>query len=202
MRRLTLIASLVVLAACSQGNAPTDVDAGETMDAPPPPVIITFEPTIVGAALIGDALALEPEIEGGMLENGYHTSKVPAADVLTGIHGSFGPDRDRGMGSVTYAIDAATGPVAMPLVTGPGAGAMTISAHCGELETEAEILPVTEEWTWFQVPVADCGEGAPAYVTIRDAGSEWGQWLAIGEPHLILPEVTEEAPAEDTPAGE
>lgn len=201
MRRLTLLAPLVVLAACSQGDQPTGTEPAEAMDAPLPSIEVASL-NRVSPYLIGEALALEPAVSGGMLENGFHDSNTPESDSITNVFGSFGPDRDRGTGSVTYTFEAAASPSAVPLITGPGAGSITVAVHCEGPAAETETLPVTDGWTWYEVPTTDCGDGVPYSVTFADSGSDWGQWLAVGEPHLILDEVIEDVPAEDIQAGQ
>jgi hypothetical protein len=76
------------------------------------------------------------------------------------------------------------------MVTGPSTGGLSLqilNAKTGQPIASLNTVPQHREWWVWKVelpPDLDSIE-----IAAEDAGSGWGQWLAVGVPHYIVPQI-------------
>ena len=130
-----------------------------------------------------------PEIAGTWAPDGYYKGAggpgTPPADGL--VFGSY-PDTNTGTIRLgPFHLDGHIG-IAIPVVTGPDNHKLTITirdALSKEVLAQMDPPPVHTTW-WAWRPELPMGRGIDIEVLAEDKGSGWGQWMALGSPHVLL----------------
>src|SRR6185437_6117574 len=81
--------------------------------------------------------------------------------------------------------------ITIPLVTGPGDGGRAIevlNSKTGKLIASLNAIPRHDQWWLWNVPLPHEPDGSFEIVA-ADAGSAYGQWLAIGVPHYTINQI-------------
>ena len=159
---------------------------------PPGERIAEAAPTRIGPALTGGSAA----IQGAWTPDGYYPD-AGHAPVEGVVYGSWS-GKDANTGSLRlgpYPVKARSA-IAIPLVTGPGAGT-GLSLEILNAKTDkpiASLSPVPKHETWWLWNVELPADPEAIEIVAEDAGSGWGQWFATGVPHYVVsqigPEVT------------
>ena len=129
-----------------------------------------------------------PRIEGGWTQNGYYKGpNSPGAPPVQGaVFGSY-PDSSTGtMRLGPFHLDGQTG-MAIPLVTGPDNHGLSIvvrDAASKDVLAKMDPLAVRVAW-WAWDPELPLGRELTVEVVAEDKGSGWGQWMALGWPHVL-----------------
>lgn len=113
----------------------------------------------------------------------------PDSELVDGIVGSYGMNGDSDTGTIefTFEPDVLTIPIVLPIITGPDPSSLDVRVVCGEYTSDLD-LEGNQNWAWREIPTASCSGDNPATVIVEDTGSEWGQWIAVGAPRLLLEE--------------
>ena len=129
-----------------------------------------------------------PQITGAFVPNGYFmglgSPGVPPVDGP--VFGSF---PDAATGSIRlgpFHVDGHT-EMAIPVVTGPDNHNLSMvvrDAASKEILAEMDPLPIRVAW-WAWHPQLPPGREMTVEVYAEDKGSGWGQWLALGWPHVL-----------------
>jgi hypothetical protein len=128
------------------------------------------------------------EITGAIVPNGYYKGTGgPGTPPVEGpIYGSY-PDASTGSIRLgPFHLDGLT-EMAIPLVTGPDTHNLTVSvrdAATKELLSQMAPLPKCLTW-WAWHPDLPKGHEMTVEVMVEDKGSTWGQWIALGWPHVL-----------------
>ncbi|MEL6568906.1 MAG: hypothetical protein AAFQ22_10845 [Pseudomonadota bacterium] len=169
------------LAACGADTSAPATDnsiVAEATSAPTPSVPETQ---------IGSELATDREITGGFVENGYYHEQLPRDALISNVSGSYGEagDSDTGQLVLNIAPRSELVGLVLPVVTGPDSSSSSIEVVCGET---IQTLDLSNNITWAMrsIPLNDCTTGTPVTITVIDAGTEWGQWIAVGAPREKL----------------
>jgi hypothetical protein len=150
----------------------------------------TEAPLTALAAPLGSAPV---EIAGGWTKNGYYKGpNGPAAPSTEGlVYGSF-PDANTGSIRLgPFHLDGKT-EIAIPLVTGPDTHNLSVvlrDAVSKKLLSKMDPPAVHTTW-WAWQPELPMGGEITVEVFAEDKGSGWGQWLAVGWPHVLRPRKT------------
>jgi hypothetical protein len=139
---------------------------------------------LVGAPLEGGS----PSIEGFWKADGYNPE--PGRPPVDGpIYGSWaGSDAHTGtirLGPFTIRGQQS---IAIPVVTGPNNTGMEIKvldASNGEILGLLSPTPSRRNWWAWKVTLPPDRSDLKIIVSAQDSGSAWGQWQAIGVPHLL-----------------
>jgi hypothetical protein len=129
-----------------------------------------------------------PQITGGFVVNGYFKgNNGPGAPPVDGpVYGSF-PDSAKGSLRLgPFHLDGHT-QIAIPVVSGPDSHNLSILVRdAATKQTLAELTPppVRVQW-WAWHPDLPTGKELNVEILVEDKGSGWGQWLAIGWPHIL-----------------
>lgn len=78
--------------------------------------------------------------------------------------------------------------VAIPLITGPVATGLEVTitdAASGQILGILRPPPVRTKWWAWKVFLPDVPGGSTILINAEDHGTGWGQWQAIGVPHLL-----------------
>ena len=130
-----------------------------------------------------------PSIEGFWARDGYYPDVGrPPADGP--FYGSWaGSDAHTGTIRIgPFSIRGQTS-IALPMVTGPGISGMEIKivdVASGEILALLSPPPVHLKWWAWKVALPQRGPDMKIIVTAQDKGAGWGQWQAIGVPHLLV----------------
>jgi hypothetical protein len=138
----------------------------------------------VGAALEGGP----PAIEGFWTQDGYYLD-IRRPPVDGPIYGSWA-------GSDTHIGTLQMGPfgirgqnsIALPLITGPsnsGLEVKIVDVASGEILALLSPPPLHIKWWAWKVVLPENRPDMKIIVVARDDGGGWGQWQAIGVPHLL-----------------
>ena len=136
-------------------------------------------------APLGEA---QTEITGAWTPNGYYKGAgSPGAPPVDGL--VFGSFPDANMGTIRlgpFHVDGRAG-VAIPLVTGPDNHNLSIviqDAVRKEILAKMEPPPIRDTW-WVWRPELPTDRQLTVEVIAEDKGSGWGQWMAVGWPHVL-----------------
>jgi hypothetical protein len=129
-------------------------------------------------------------IKGVWTRDGYYpdAGKPPVPDE---IFGSWAGS-DANTGTITlgpFRVLRNTSAIALPVVTGPDAKKASIQVvNRTTGDVLASISPVSEisKWVFMRLSFPALANDTDLTVVATDEGSEWGQWLAIGQPHQLL----------------
>jgi hypothetical protein len=115
--------------------------------------------------------------------NGFH----PSVGTLSGeiLFGSYsGSDRNRGTLTSAPFATAGQGCIALPIAHGPSIGGQSITlvaADNGEDLGAVRLQQDNGNWRYWAIYFSP---GVPVLrIVAKDRGAEFGQWLAVGEPH-------------------
>jgi hypothetical protein len=130
----------------------------------------------------------EIRIRGSWEPDGYYPT-VGAPDVKDKIFGSWnGSDANTGVIEMgPFDLPKNSSVVALPLVTGPTTGALSIrilDADSGDVMFSSP-PPVSVKWLVWRLRFLSRSEDTRAVLEVRDDGKDWGAWLAVGMPHLM-----------------
>jgi hypothetical protein len=130
-----------------------------------------------------------PEIAGAMVPDGFFKgSNSPGKPPVDGpVYGSF-PDSEKGSIRIGLHLDGHTD-IAIPIVTGPDTHGLSLQLRdAATKEVLAQLDPPSIRITWWAWrPDLPQGKELDVELVVEDKGSGWGQWLAIGWPHLVKP---------------
>lgn len=193
MLRVVVLAGVLALSACGNGTGGEDVAAPAPVAETPAPAPAERQPAVpavdpLPAPPLGDVASLVTLGSEGFVENGYFIRSAPTSELISGVVGSYGEGGDSVTGQVAFEITlpADSLGLALPLITGPDPTTASVTASCGETSQALDVV-FTTDWTWVPVSTDACAPGAVMTLTVADAGSDWGQWIAVGQPRLVLP---------------
>jgi hypothetical protein len=114
--------------------------------------------------------------------DGFH----PSVGTLSGevLYGSYSGN-DANQGVLTSAPFATSGHtcIALPVAHGPSVGSQSVRLVDPESGKTVQSIPLSETpgtWQFWAVEL----EGVDKLrIVAEDKGSQWGQWVAVGEPH-------------------
>jgi hypothetical protein len=145
----------------------------------PPVTILT--PSLVGARIPIAAWQADP----AWTRNGFH----PSVGTLSGeiLYGSYsGSDALRGVLTSAPFETGGRECIALPVAHGPSLGGQSIRLVEAESGLTVASIPLNETpGIWQFWPVALPGV-ARLRIIAEDNGSQWGQWVGVGEPHWCL----------------
>lgn len=118
--------------------------------------------------------------------NGFH----PSVGTLSGetLYGSYsGNDANRGvLTSAPFTVSGHTC-VALPVAHGPSVGGQSIrlvEPDSGKIVLSLPLIDSSGTWQVWAVELAGIDKLS---IVAEDKGSQWGEWLAVGEPHWCQP---------------
>jgi hypothetical protein len=131
-----------------------------------------------------------PKITGNIVPKGYYeggSATGPGAPPIEGpVYGSY-PDSNTGSIHLgPFHLDGQT-EMAIPLVTGPDTHDLSIVVRdvaSREVYARLAPMPVRVNW-WAWHPDLPLDRDITVEVFAQDNGSKWGQWLALGWPHIL-----------------
>jgi hypothetical protein len=128
-------------------------------------------------------------INGAWTRDGYYpaTGPPPIAGL---VYGSWsGEDSNVGslrMGPLRAGRQTVIG---IPLVTGPNSGGLSIQVlNAATGQVIAALNPPPVHVTWWVWKVVLPGPDTSIEIVAHDAGTDYGQWLAFAQPHVLLTE--------------
>jgi len=131
-----------------------------------------------------------PEIAGAWTPNGYYKGQGgPGASPVDGP--AFGSYPDPLTGTLRlgpFHLDGHT-EIAIPLVTGPDSHNLSVvvrDADSKEIYAQLDPPPIRVVW-WAWRPELPLDRELNIEIVAEDKGSGWGQWLALGSPHILRP---------------
>lgn len=143
---------------------------------------------------IGPNLSLTVAPSGGRHVDGEPTALEGAA-AADGAHPSLGgpsnhwgtwAGNDSNVGAIVMRIAAGCSEVYLPIVRGPGLGGLTVTIR--QMENQQPLLidslsgeSLPQSWTSMKIARPNC---QALEITATDSGTNWGEWLALGEPLL------------------
>jgi hypothetical protein len=139
---------------------------------------------VVGAAVEGGT----PAIDGFWAKDGYNPEPGrPPVDGPT--YGSWA-GRDSHTGTIRMGPFNIHGQqsIAIPVVTGPSNAGMEIKIvdiSNGEILASLSPTPRRTKWWAWKVALPSDRPGLRITVSAQDNGTAWGQWQALGVPHLL-----------------
>jgi hypothetical protein len=132
--------------------------------------------------------AAAPEIVGGFGPDGYYkdVGGPGPAPVEGPVYGSF-PDANQGSVRLgPFHLDGHT-EILIPLVTGPDKSVVSIAvrdADTKEVLAQMSPPPLRTDW-WAWRPDLPLDHEIKVEIVAEDKGSAWGQWIAVGWPHVL-----------------
>lgn len=141
-------------------------------------------PVEVDLSTLGAVIDTGRVLSGGWTLNGQNPS-AGAPSVAGAVYGSWSGS-DANQGEITIGPFAApAGRFALPIVTGPSAGGQSITVKDAETgEVYIDFKPrVRIQWSALVFTIPPAKASRPLLVVAADHGSDWGQWMAVGEPH-------------------
>jgi hypothetical protein len=156
------------------GNGKTGCLLGTSQQVPP---VIPADANMVGAPVPISSWQADP----GWTRNGHHPSiGTPPGQVLYGSYS--GSDANQGTLTSAPFEAAGQGCVVVPVAHGPSITGQSVRlVEDGSGKTVATI-PLDENGFW-QYWLIDLPEAAKLRIVAEDKGAQWGQWVAVGEPH-------------------
>ena len=150
----------------------------ETIGAPPREADVS----VAGAPIEGRVA-----LSGGWTPNGYHVSAgTPPYDGPA--FGSWsGADANQGEATVG-PFTAPQGAFALPLVSGPSTHGQSIVVKDAETgEVYIRFKPAVRiQWRPLVLTLPPEKAARPLLLVAMDHGSEWGEWMAIGQPRAVV----------------
>ena len=180
-----LVLSLA-LAACD-GPKPVEAPATPAPEAAPAAAPPTLFGPAMGLADDKPALMIAQEaLEDGFMKGGYHASALNNTSPSWGSHGLHG-DADTGIAKVTFEVPAGAKRIGVPVAMGPTHGLTTLEVLDADDKPIATLAPGPEEYKEWKLWEVTLPVTAPVKLSIEasDTGSEWGQWIAFGQPRVI-----------------
>lgn len=155
---------------------------------PAPPVeTVGAPPREADVAVAGAPIEGKVALSGGWTPNGYHVSAgTPPFDGP--VFGSWsGADANEGEATVG-PFTAPQGAFALPLVTGPSTHGQSIVVKDAETgEVYIRFRPAVRiQWRSLVLTLPPEKAARPLLLVAMDRGSEWGQWMAIGQPRAVV----------------
>jgi hypothetical protein len=138
---------------------------------------------LLAASQVGAPIHIsEWKADPAWTRNGFH----PSLGTLNGeiLYGSYsGSDANQGV--LTSAPFAASGHtcVALPVAHGPSVGGQSVRLVESESGRTVGSIPLSEtpgNWQFWAVELPSIDQ---LRIVAEDKGSQWGQWVAVGEPH-------------------
>jgi hypothetical protein len=132
----------------------------------------------------------QPEIAGAWVPDGYYKGQGgPGGPPVDGpVFGSF-PDQATGTIRLgPFHLDGHTD-MAIPMVTGPDNHNLSVvvrDAVTKEVLAQLDPPPIRVVW-WAWRPELPRDHEITVEIFAEDKGSGWGQWLALGVPHVLKP---------------
>jgi hypothetical protein len=138
---------------------------------------------IIPASQMGAAIHIsEWKADPAWTRNGFH----PSVGTLNGeiLYGSFsGNDANQGvLTSAPFAVAGHTC-IALPVAHGPSLGGQSIRLVEPVSGKTVQSLPLSDSPGIWQVWAIELQGIDKLQVVAEDRGGEWGQWVAVGEPH-------------------
>jgi hypothetical protein len=126
---------------------------------------------------------------GGWVKNGFYPD-VGRAPLLDEAFGSWnGSDKNTGTISIgPFLVPKGTSTIALPVVTGPNANKSSIKIvdeDTGKALTGFSPLQVIPRWLVLKFTFEPLRKDSRLTLIGSDDGAEFGQWLAIGQPHEV-----------------
>ncbi len=160
------------------GSGKTACPLGTPQPVPP---VVPADESMVGAAIPISNWQTDP----AWTRNGHHPSVgTPAGEVLYGSYSGS----DANQGTLTSAPFEAAGQdcVVLPVAHGPSITGQSVRlVEDGTGKTVATI-PLDGAGFW-QYWLIDLQGPAKLRIVAEDKGAQWGQWVAVGEPHECKP---------------
>jgi hypothetical protein len=142
-------------------------------------------PPIYGdLSTLGAVIEAARALSGGWTSNGQHPS-VGAPSVAGAVYGSWsGGDANQGEINIG-PFTAPDGTFALPIVTGPSTGGQSITVKDADTdEIYIHFRPrVRTQWGALVLTVPPEKASRRLLLVAADHSGDWGQWMAIGEPH-------------------
>lgn len=146
----------------------------------------------------GAFLETQASTGGTAARDAYH----PAAampDWQGDLYGTWAGN-DANLGTITLASPRTCAPIALPIITGPGAQAPTVQASRILDDASSQSLHdgplplVGSGWVTLRLepPQGACSR---FIVSVRDQGKGWGEWVGLGQPYP-LPASNQQSPSE------
>ena len=129
-----------------------------------------------------------PQIAGAWVPDGYYKGPGgPGAPPAKGV--VFGSYPDANLGSLRlgpFHLDGQTD-IAIPLVTGPDSHHLSVVVRDAvNKQVLAQLDPPPARTTWWAWrPELPKGHELTIEIDAEDQGPGWGQWLAVGWPHVL-----------------
>jgi hypothetical protein len=138
---------------------------------------------IIPASQMGAAIHIsEWKADPAWTRNGFH----PSVGTLNGevLYGSFsGNDANRGvLTSAPFTVSGHTC-IALPVAHGPSVGGQSIRLVEPGSGKTVQSLSLSDSPGIWQVWAVELQGVDKLQIVAEDKGSEWGQWVAVGEPH-------------------
>jgi hypothetical protein len=138
----------------------------------------------VGAPVEGGAAS----IEGSWTKGGYYPN-VGRPPVEGVVYGSWSGN-DANLGKIRLGPFRISGQraVAIPLITGPKTSGLEVKvtdAATGEILGVLDPPPLRERWWAWRIVLPPDRSENKIFLSAEDNGSGWGQWQALGVPHLV-----------------
>ncbi|MCS4235353.1 hypothetical protein M2421_002534 [Stenotrophomonas sp. BIGb0135] len=147
------------------------------------PVLAQTSSANTAAALAVTAV----DLEGDVSERG-HNPEVGLPSTKGDVHGSWQIKGDDGTGKITLSavIPAGIDGIAIPVLTGPaGTHASFEVIDGGQAIARLADSPGLAHWRLWSVPLAVHDQPRTITITATDTGHGWGEWVAIGTPHVV-----------------
>jgi hypothetical protein len=138
--------------------------------------------TPINPSLVGAPIHVQWKADPAWTLNGFH----PSVGSLTGqiLYGSYSGN-DANEGSLVSAPFATTGVtcLALPIAHGPSVGGQSVRLVDAGTGKTIESIPLSLMGGSWQYWAVDSLESSKLQIVAEDKGNQWGQWVAVGEPH-------------------
>jgi hypothetical protein len=145
------------------------------------PLVVPVDASMAGAAISISSWQADP----AWTRNGHH----PSVGTLAGeiLYGSYSGS-DANQGGLTSAPFEAAGHdcVAIPVAHGPSITGQSVRLVKVESGKTVATIPMDGSGFW-QYWLVDLQEATKLRIVAEDKGAQWGQWVAVGEPHECRP---------------
>ena len=146
---------------------------------------IGAQPVEADLSTLGAVIEAAGVLSGGWTLNGQEPV-AGAPSVMGAVYGSWsGNDANQGETNIG-PFTAPGGAFALPIVTGPSTGGQSITVK--DADTNEVYIhfrsSVRTQWGALVLTVPPEKASRRLLVVAADHGSNWGQWMAIGEPHV------------------
>jgi hypothetical protein len=136
----------------------------------------------IDARLAGAVIPVAWKADPAWTRNGFH----PSVGTLPGevLYGSYsGSDANQGSQVSAPFETAGHGCIALAVAHGPsveGQSVRVTDAASGKTLESIPLLDTPGAWQFWAVEFQDSPK---LQIVAEDKGSQWGEWVAIGEPH-------------------